>query len=64
MLLDLREIGVAGYQRRLAVYSQGGSEAIGVGELVIGFEFGGNASEGVIGVDERDGKLGDVGEDF
>ena len=64
LFLYVGEILVAGEERRFVLCGEGGGEAIGVGELMLGFEFGGEAGEFVIGVHKLDGKLGDVGEDF
>ena len=43
---------------------QGGGEGVGVGEFVVGAEFGGGAGEVQAGVDEFDGELADIFDDF
>ena len=55
---------VAGGEGGLALGSQDGSEAVGIGEFVIGAEFGGGAGEGEIGFDDFDGELCNVFDDF
>jgi len=46
------------------VGGEGGGEAVGVGELAIGAEFGGGAREVEVGFDEFDGELGNVFDNF
>jgi hypothetical protein len=48
----------------LAVGGQGGGETVGVGEFVVGVEFGGLLGEVVGGEDGVDGETGDLGDDF
>ncbi len=43
---------------------QGGGEAVGIGEFVVGAEFGGGAGQVEVGVDDFDGELTHVFDDF
>jgi len=55
---------VAGGEGGLALGSQGGSEAVGIGESVIGAKFGGGARQVEAGFDDFDGELRNVLDDF
>ena len=64
MFFDVGEVAVAGEERRFELRGEGGGEAIGVGEFLLGFEFCGAAGEFDVGGDYGDGKLGDLREDL
>jgi len=62
--LDGGELFVAGGEGGLAIGGQGSGEAAGIRELVVGAEFGGEAGQLEIGVDDIDGELAYVFEDL
>ena len=58
------EVLVAGGEGGFAMDGEGGGKAVGVGEFVVGAEFGGCAGEVEIGIDDFDGELCNVFDDF
>ena len=64
LFFDGSEIVIAGGEGSFAVGGESGGEAVDVGELVIGAEFGSYAGQVEIGSDDFDGKLCNVFEDF
>jgi hypothetical protein len=63
-LFDGGEVLVPCGECGFAVGGEGGGEAVGVGEFVVGAEFGGGAGQVESGVDEFDGELAYIFEDF
>lgn len=62
--LEEREIGVGGDEGRVAQESERRSKAIGVGQLVLGFEFGGQARLLEINRNYLNRELGDIFNSF
>jgi len=58
------EVLVACREGGFAVGSQGGGETVGIGELVVGAEFGGGVGQVEVGVDDFDGELTHIFDDF
>lgn len=64
MAFEFGEVGVAGGERGFAIGGEGGGEAVGVRELVVGVQLRGEFGEFVASVHEIDGQLSDFGKGF
>src|SRR5260370_6456042 len=61
---DVGEVLVAGGEGRFALEGESGGETIGVRQFVLGAKFGGGAGQFEVGVDNFQGELSDVLDDF
>ena len=62
--MDGGEVVIAGGEGGFAPGGERDGETVGIGKLVISTKFGGNAREAEIGVNDFDGKLCNVHDDF
>jgi hypothetical protein len=64
LFCDVGEVFVAGGEDSFAIEGEGGGEAVDVGEIVVGFEFGGVARKLNIRWDQVDRQLGNLRENM